>query len=199
MSGTRTTGPPIRTIPAMASNSRNTTRTACWNPSTTAGRCLRGACCSCSANCSATASSPRGHLYFPGSVAEHLRLRTQRGNRSSYVKPDLMVFPPAYELPADAPPGPQRLCPARARRRAPVGAGGRNPVGLLRGAGLRGQAAAVRGPRRARVLDMRRGRHPPSGLARGTAGVPVDGRSNLCGSSAVMDGHGSGRHADVLE
>ena len=44
----------------------------------------------------------QGHLYFPGSVAEHLRLRTQRDNRSSYVKPDLMVFPPAYELPADA-------------------------------------------------------------------------------------------------
>ena len=44
----------------------------------------------------------QGRLYFPGPVAERLRLRTQRGNRSSYVKPDLMVFPPAYELPADA-------------------------------------------------------------------------------------------------
>ena len=43
----------------------------------------------------------QGHLYFPGSVAECLRLRTQRSNRSSYVKPDLMVFPPAYVLPAD--------------------------------------------------------------------------------------------------
>ena len=43
----------------------------------------------------------QGRLYFPGPVAEHLQLRTQRGNRSSYVKPDLMVFPPAYELPAD--------------------------------------------------------------------------------------------------
>ena len=44
----------------------------------------------------------QGRLYFPGSVAERLRLRTQRGRRSSYVKPDLMVFPPAYELPTGA-------------------------------------------------------------------------------------------------
>ena len=41
----------------------------------------------------------QGRLYFPGSAATRLKLRTQRGNRSSYVKPDLMVFPPAYELP----------------------------------------------------------------------------------------------------
>ena len=41
----------------------------------------------------------QGRTYFPGSVAERLKLRTQRGNRSSYVKPDLMVFPPTYELP----------------------------------------------------------------------------------------------------
>ena len=44
----------------------------------------------------------QGRLYFPGSVAARLKLRTRRGNRSSYVKPDLMVFPPAFELPADA-------------------------------------------------------------------------------------------------
>ena len=43
----------------------------------------------------------QGRLYFPGSVAERLQLRTQQGRRSSYVKPDLMVFPPAYELPVD--------------------------------------------------------------------------------------------------
>lgn len=44
----------------------------------------------------------QGHLYFPGPVAERLQLRTQKGNRSSYVKPDLMVFPPTHELPANA-------------------------------------------------------------------------------------------------
>ena len=44
----------------------------------------------------------QGHLYFPGPVAERLQLWTQKGNRSSYVKPDLMVFPPAYELPVEA-------------------------------------------------------------------------------------------------
>ena len=44
----------------------------------------------------------QGRLYFPGSVAERLRLRAQKGRRSSYVKPDLMVFPPACELPTGA-------------------------------------------------------------------------------------------------
>jgi len=44
----------------------------------------------------------QGRLYFPGPVAERLQLRTQKGKRSSYVKPDLMVFPPTHELPADA-------------------------------------------------------------------------------------------------
>ena len=44
----------------------------------------------------------QGRLYFPGPVAERLKLRTQGGRRSSYVKPDLMLFPPAFELPADA-------------------------------------------------------------------------------------------------
>ena len=44
----------------------------------------------------------QGHLYFPGTVAERLRLRTQKGRSSSHVKPDLMVFPPAHELPAEA-------------------------------------------------------------------------------------------------
>ena len=43
----------------------------------------------------------QGRLYFPGPVAERLKLRTQGGNRSSYVKPDLMLFPPAFELPED--------------------------------------------------------------------------------------------------
>ena len=43
----------------------------------------------------------QGRLYFPGLVAERLQLRTQQDNRSSYVKPDLMVFPPAYELPVE--------------------------------------------------------------------------------------------------
>ena len=43
----------------------------------------------------------QGRLYFPGPVAERLKLRTQGGNRSSYVKPDLMLFPPAFALPAD--------------------------------------------------------------------------------------------------
>ena len=44
----------------------------------------------------------QGRLYFPGPVAERLELRTQGGRRSSYVKPDLMLFPPEFELPADA-------------------------------------------------------------------------------------------------
>ena len=42
----------------------------------------------------------QGRLYFPGPVAERLKLRTQGGRRSSYVKPDLMLFPPEFELPA---------------------------------------------------------------------------------------------------
>ena len=44
----------------------------------------------------------QGRTYFPGSVAARLKLRTQRGHRSSYVKPDLMVFPSAFELPEGA-------------------------------------------------------------------------------------------------
>ena len=88
----------------------------------------------------------QGHLYFPGSVAERLWLRTQRGNRSSYVKPDLMVFPPAYVLPADAHRD-RSDCALRVHEGAPpAGAGGRNPVGLFRGAGLRSQAAVCMQP-----------------------------------------------------
>lgn len=44
----------------------------------------------------------QGRLYYPGDLAEDLELLTRGGNRGSYVKPDLMVFPPAYVLPADA-------------------------------------------------------------------------------------------------
>ena len=42
----------------------------------------------------------QGRLYFAGDLAERLKLLTRGGNLGSYVKPDLMVFPPAYELPA---------------------------------------------------------------------------------------------------
>ncbi|MYA03163.1 MAG: Uma2 family endonuclease [Caldilineaceae bacterium SB0664_bin_22] len=41
----------------------------------------------------------QGRLYFPGNIAERLKLLTRGGNRGSYVKPDLMVFPSVYELP----------------------------------------------------------------------------------------------------
>ena len=42
----------------------------------------------------------QGRLYFTGDLAERLKLLTRGGNLGSYVKPDLMVFPPAYALPA---------------------------------------------------------------------------------------------------
>ncbi len=42
----------------------------------------------------------QGRLYFPGDISERLKLLTRGGNLGSYVKPDLMVFPPAYALPA---------------------------------------------------------------------------------------------------
>ena len=42
----------------------------------------------------------QGRLYFAGDLAERLKLLTRGGNPGSYVKPDLMVFPPAYALPA---------------------------------------------------------------------------------------------------
>ena len=42
----------------------------------------------------------QGRLYFAGDLAERLQLLTRGGNPGSYVKPDLMVFPLAYELPA---------------------------------------------------------------------------------------------------
>ena len=41
----------------------------------------------------------QGRLYFAGAIAERLDLLTRGGNLGSYVKPDLMVFPQAYELP----------------------------------------------------------------------------------------------------
>ncbi len=44
----------------------------------------------------------QGRLYFGGEVAAWLKLLTRGGNQSSYVKPDLMVFPSAYALSADA-------------------------------------------------------------------------------------------------
>ena len=44
----------------------------------------------------------QGRLYYPGALAEWLELLTRSGKHSSYVKPDLMVFPPAYALPVDA-------------------------------------------------------------------------------------------------
>ena len=42
----------------------------------------------------------QGCLYYPGDLAARLDLLTRRDHRGSYVKPDLMVFPPAYALPA---------------------------------------------------------------------------------------------------
>ena len=42
----------------------------------------------------------QGRLYFAGDLAERLQLLTRGGNLGSYVKPDLMVFPQAYALPA---------------------------------------------------------------------------------------------------
>ena len=41
----------------------------------------------------------QGCLYYPGDLAARLNLLTRRDHRGSYVKPDLMVFPPAYALP----------------------------------------------------------------------------------------------------
>ena len=41
----------------------------------------------------------QGRLYFPGNITERLKLLTRGGNRGSYVKPDLMVFPSVYALP----------------------------------------------------------------------------------------------------
>ena len=42
----------------------------------------------------------QGRLYYPGDMAVRLDLLTRKDHRGSYVKPDLMVFPPAYALPA---------------------------------------------------------------------------------------------------
>ena len=44
----------------------------------------------------------QGRLYYPGDLSARLKLLTRGGNPGSYVKPDLMVFPPAYALPAEA-------------------------------------------------------------------------------------------------
>ena len=42
----------------------------------------------------------QGRLYFSGRIAARLDLLTRGGNPGSYVKPDLMVLPPAYALPS---------------------------------------------------------------------------------------------------
>ena len=42
----------------------------------------------------------QGRLYYPGDLSDRLKLLTRGGNLGSYVKPDLMVFPPAHALPA---------------------------------------------------------------------------------------------------
>lgn len=44
----------------------------------------------------------QGRLYFSDNIAARLDLLTRKGHPGSYVKPDLMVFPPAYALPTEA-------------------------------------------------------------------------------------------------
>ena len=67
----------------------------------------------------------QGCLYFAGGLAARLDFLTRRDHRGSYVKPDLMVFPSAYDLPAGAhrdrravqsSPGPGRTSPAHPLR-----------------------------------------------------------------------------------
>ena len=127
----------------------------------------------------------QGCLYFPGPVAERLKL-PHPGRQPQQLReagPDAVS--PGVRVAGGRAPGAQRLRPARARGGAAPGAGGGDPVGVVGAAGLRGQAAAVRGAGGGRVLDLRRGRHPAHGFAVGAGGLPVGGRRALRGGAGL--------------